>query len=75
LSKGWELKRIHDLETLLNEAVVHDSLLEQFRGACQKITQYYVEERYPLTVASKLTSDEIEESLTVARNIIAKIKG
>ena len=24
LSKGWELERIHDLEVLLNEALVYD---------------------------------------------------
>ena len=47
LARGWELRRIHDLETLLNEVIVYDSSFEQFRAACQKITQYYVEERYP----------------------------
>lgn len=74
LSKKWELKRIHDLETLLNEVVIHDPSFERFRAACQKITQYYVEERYPLTVTSELTEDEIKESLVVAEKIIAKIK-
>ncbi len=75
LSKGWELRRIHELETLLNEVVVRDPSFEPFRTACLKITDYYVEERYPFTVASNLTEDEIKESLTIAKSIIEKIKG
>lgn len=74
LSKGWELRRIHELETLLNEAVIYDHSFEEFRTACQKMTDYYIEERYPFVTTSKLTEDEIRESLTIAENIIAKIK-
>ena len=75
LSKGWKLRRIHELESLLNEAIAHDSSLEEFRGACQKMTDYYVEERYPLMVVSELTEDEITESLSIAEKMIIKIKG
>lgn len=39
LGRGWALRRIHDLETLLNEAVAFDPQLEEFREACRKITQ------------------------------------
>jgi HEPN domain-containing protein len=74
LSKGWELKRAHNLEALLNETIIYDSSFEEFRAACQKITQYYVVERYPLMVSSELTQDEIEESLTIAERIVEKIK-
>lgn len=75
LSKGWELRRIHNLETLLDEAIKYDSSFEEFRAVCQKITQYYVEERYPFMVTSELTESEVKESLSAAKNIIAKIKG
>ena len=75
LSKGWELKRIHDLEILLNEVIAHDPSFEQFRAPCQKIAQYYVEERYPLLVTSELTEDEIRESLSAAENILARTRG
>lgn len=74
LSKGWKLKRIHELEALLNEAVIHDPSFEEFKEACQKMTDYYLEERYPGTVPSELTEEEIRESLTVADKIIGKIK-
>ncbi len=75
LSKEWNLKRIHDLETLINEAIRYDTSFEEFRGPCQKMTQYYVEDRYPFMMASELTENEIKESLVIAENIISKIKG
>ncbi len=75
LFKGWELKRIHNLETLMNDAIRYDPSFEEFIAACQKMTQYYLEDRYPFMVASVLTEDEIRESLSVAESIIAKIKG
>lgn len=74
LGRGWELRRIHDLETLLNEAIVYDSSFEAFRAACQKISQYYLEERYPFTIHSELNESEIKESLESAENIVRKIR-
>jgi len=74
LSKGWVLKRIHNLETLLNEAIGFDPSFEMYRAYCQKTTQYYVEERYPFTIASMLNDAEIKESLSAAESIIIKIK-
>lgn len=74
LSEGWELRWIHDLEILLNEVIRYNPSFKEFMTACQKITQYYVEDRYPLMVTSELTESEIKESLTVAENIITKIK-
>ena len=61
LSKGWKLKKIHDLEALLDEAVKVDKLLEQFRGLCQQVTGYYILERYPM-VGESPSSEEIEEA-------------
>ena len=75
LSKGWGLRRIHNLETLINEALRYDASFEEFRSPCQKMSRYYVRDRYPLMLTSELTEDEIRESLAVAENIIAKIRG
>jgi len=74
LSTGWKLRRIHHLETLLNEVIRYDPSFEEYRAACQKITQYYVEERYPLGGSSELTEDEIRKSLNTAEAMITKIK-
>lgn len=73
LSKGWKLRRVHDLETLLNEVLDYDPSFEEFRQECLKITDYYLEERYPFTVASELTAEEVNKSLQTARKMIEKI--
>jgi HEPN domain-containing protein len=74
LSQGWELRRIHNLETLINEAAGYDSSFDQYRNDCQKITKYYFIERYPLMLSLDLTEDEVRDSLQRAEEIIAKIK-
>lgn len=74
LFKGWKLRKIHDLEPLLNETVSHEASFEEFREACLKATEYYIEERYPFTVISELTEDEIKKSLIVVEKLINKIK-
>ncbi|MBD3234950.1 MAG: HEPN domain-containing protein [candidate division Zixibacteria bacterium] len=73
LSKGWELRRIHNLDILLNDAMDYEPSLDEYRQDCIKITHYYVEDRYPFTVASELTKEEIKESLQVAKKLIKKI--
>ena len=74
LSKGWELERTHDLELLLNEAISYDPSLEEFRAACLRMTEYYVEERYPFTVVSELGEEEIRESLSTAEELINRLR-
>lgn len=74
LSTGWHLKRIHDLETLVQEPAKHDSVFEKFLPACQKITEYYVETRYPFAGASLLTEDEVRVSFAEAKQLLAIIR-
>lgn len=74
LTKGWKLRRIHDLEALLDDAVLHEPALEQFRVTCQKITNYYAIERYPLTIESGLTEREVRASPEAVRGLVERIK-
>lgn len=74
ITRGWRLRRVHDVEVLLNDAVEHNSGLEEFREQCRKITQYYFEDRYPNIVASELTRDEVAESLAAAERLISRIQ-
>jgi HEPN domain-containing protein len=74
LSKSWKLRRIHDLEALLDDAVAHDPSLDEFRGVCQKITNYYVVERYPLAIETELTEKEVRASLEAAERLIEKLR-
>lgn len=74
LSKSWKLRRIHDLEALLDDAMAQDASLDQFRGVCQTITKYYVVERYPLAVETELTEEEVRGSLEAAQRLIERIR-
>jgi HEPN domain-containing protein len=47
LGKGWQLRRTHDLEILLNEAMAHDGRFEKHLDYCIMIREFYVQERYP----------------------------
>jgi HEPN domain-containing protein len=74
LARGWRLRRTHDLEALLDDAVAYDRSLEQYRSACQEVTKYYMLERYPVTAESGLTQDEVRDSLAAARGLIETIR-
>lgn len=74
LSKGWRLERIHDLEVLLNAALAYDASLERFRPICQKITGFYLVERYPFITESGLTEDDVLDSLAQAEALIHKLR-
>ncbi len=74
LSRGWELERIHDLEALLNAALVYDPALESFRPVCQKITGFYVMERYPFMIETGLTEDDVRGALRQVGALIERLR-
>ena len=65
---------MHDLEALLNHALRHESSLESFRAVCQKITGFYVLERYPTITDDELTDDDVRQALTQVNTLIEKIR-
>ena len=68
LSPGWKLKKIHDLEALLDDAVRTDSRMEAYRSLCQQVTGYYLIERYP-AVGEPPSESEVRASYRAARNL------
>jgi HEPN domain-containing protein len=62
LSKGWVLRKIHDLEVLVNEAAAQMSDIGRYAKACRKISGYYIAERYPLLDSLSLTLEEVARS-------------
>ena len=75
LSRGWKLRRIHDLEALLNEAIRHDPPLERFRDVCQRITTFYMLDRYPLVAEAGLTPDDVAEALDGVYELTERLRG
>ena len=74
LSAGWSFDRIHDLEALIEEASARDRDFAPLLSACQRITEYYIEGRYPLGLISALTREEIAASLEVARQLAVLVR-
>jgi len=74
ISRGWKLERIHDLENLLDYAVDYHKEFEEFRSLCQEVTEYYIEERYPLLMTSELTKDEVQLKVKKAIEFVVKVK-
>lgn len=70
LARGWRLQRTHDLEALLNEVVRHDPGLEEYRAVCQRISAYYMVERYPLVPGIALTRGEVASALEAASGLV-----
>lgn len=75
LGKGWKLEKIHVLPTLLDYAIKYESKLESFRSLCDRVTDYYLTERYPQLVAWKLTAEDIEKDLKEAESFIKTMFG
>lgn len=46
-SQGEELKKIHDLDTLLNLAIKYDKSLAKYIEATSTLNSYYLRTRYP----------------------------
>jgi HEPN domain-containing protein len=74
LCRGWQLRRIHSLDALLDDAVSYDPSLEQFRPVCQKITAFYFLERYPLLVDAGPTEEDVRSSLEHVQGFIQRLR-
>ena len=73
LSTGWALRPIHDLEVLIQEAIAQDIDFAPFLAPCQRITEYYIETRYPIGVRSPLQPDALAADLDIVRRLISLI--
>ncbi len=74
LSKGWSLRKVHDLEVLVNEAAAYAPTMARYGKACRKITGYYVAERYPLLESHPLTLEEVSDSRNEVAGLVELIR-
>lgn len=73
LAHGWKLKKIHRLDALLDEAVRHNPHMEDFRGFCERVSGYYIADRYPPLGALEITCEDIKKDLIEAKKFIKEI--
>ena len=74
LKHGWNLRRIHDLEDLLEEAFTYDGTLAQFMPLCRRVTSYYVLDRYRFLSDSGPSQEEVEEQVAEAKRLIERLR-
>jgi len=74
LARGWQLRRIHDLEALLSDAAGHDPAFERFRSACQTITGYYMLDRYPFIGNVSLTVEDVRGTYQAVQPLFEKVR-
>jgi HEPN domain-containing protein len=73
LSKGWKLRRIHNLDALLDDLIPFDDFFSQFRMICIRITSFYFLERYP-SLEIKITEEDVQDALRHILPLIEKIR-
>jgi len=73
LGRGWQLKRTHDLENLLDDATQFDASFEMFREACRFSGEFYVSERYPFPFASTPPRADLNAAIEKIKQMIAYI--
>lgn len=74
LSHGWQLRRIHNLDALLDDAIIYDPSLEDYRSVCQKITAFYFAERYPFFTQAGITEEDIRTSLDQVSPLVERLQ-
>jgi HEPN domain-containing protein len=74
LSKGWKLKKTHDLELLLTEAVDFNPLFMPYLEYSRIVSAFYIEQRYPPSPQTEYPRKEIAHILVQTESLIALIK-
>jgi HEPN domain-containing protein len=73
ISKGWKLRKIHDLKVLLDEATKYDPLFNQYYDLFDVLTQYYFEGKYPFGEI-EISLDDVKNGLDSLQELINFIK-
>ncbi|MDE3089699.1 MAG: HEPN domain-containing protein [Chloroflexota bacterium] len=73
LGRGWQLKRTHDLDDLIDDALQFDAYLETFREACRFSGEFYVSERYPFPLVSVPSRTQLDVAIRKIKEMITYI--
>ena len=74
LAHGWPLKKIHDLEALLDDAVAFDRALERFRPLLQQVSGYYLIERYPGFEQEEAAEKDVAQAYKEAKRLVQRLR-
>ena len=74
LSKGWRLKKTHDIRELINRAIEYNSKFSEYNDLASILTSLYIEERYPSIPQSDYSREEIASLMKQTEKLIVEIK-
>lgn len=73
LRNGWKLKKVHTLQSLLDEASEFAQDVVPLRPVCERVSGFYIGERYPSVGTEGLQLDDVHREIPEARLLIAKL--
>ncbi len=73
IKHGWKLRKIHRLDALVDEAVKFLPELSSFNEFCERVSSYYIADRYPPFGGLGITEEDIEKDLASAEEFIKHI--
>jgi HEPN domain-containing protein len=73
INQGWKLRKIHELEALLDEIVNFKPDLDIFYELCERVSGYYLAERYPPLGIGELSKRDLERDIEEARKLIQSL--
>jgi HEPN domain-containing protein len=73
LDRGWSLRRTHEVDLLLDDATRLDPSLLPIRTLCERLSAYYLVERYPSPSPGGPTDVQIATDLVEARQLVRRL--
>ena len=73
IKHGWKLRKIHRLDALLDEAIKFMPELASFYELCEKVSSYYLADRYPPLGELEITESDIKEDMKSVKLLVKLI--
>ena len=73
LTYEWKLKKVHTLQSLLDEASIFAPNVAPLRPVCERVSGFYIGERYPSVGTEGLQTLDIQRELPEARLLITTL--
>lgn len=70
IKHAWKLRKIHRLDALLDEATKHNPELTSFLELCERVSGYYLADRYPPFGNLGITTEDIRKDLKETKRFI-----
>ncbi len=71
---GKKPPKIHELDALLNQITAFDDSFNDFLDLCEKVSRYYIEDRYPPGPPVEYEYEEIKADIDKAMELITEIR-